>query len=77
MKIAIPTSCGAGWQGEARNTSALNVFGISQIPFVLCVQLRLKVDCVTYLGFLWVRNLIIGVVVVAIAKRICYMFFVS
>ena len=48
MKIAIPTSCGAGWQGEGRNTSALNVFAISQIPFVLCVQLRLKVFCVTY-----------------------------
>ena len=36
MKIAIPTSCGAGWQGEGRNTSALNVFAISQIPFVFC-----------------------------------------
>ena len=67
MKIAIPTSCGAGWQGEGRNTSALNVFAISEIPFVLCVQLRLKVFCVTYFGSLWFRNLIIGVVVVAIA----------
>ena len=83
MKIAIPTSFGAGWQGEGRNTSALLVFAISQIPFVLCIQLRRKIFCVIYFGFLWVWNLIIGVVVVvlvvvlvvvAIARRFCYMF---
>ena len=65
-KIATPTSCGEGWQGEGRNTSALLVFAISQIPLVLCVQLRRKVFCVTYFGFLWVWNLIIGVVVVVV-----------